>query len=321
MEFTQKEPWLRWFSDHFHPRHQFDAWDSALNESHLAWKLNKPAAPHFHGEVRMRHLGGIRIVHCRCEPCGGVRTRREIGGSADAFFGLLFILSGSEWVKCRDQTAVLEKGTLLLWDSTQTVEFNLLDTLTKVTLLIPQDQLRSRVPQIEPFVGKPINVRSGLGAITAAHIISLANESAHIENGCGDSLVDLTLELVATCLEAQAPRPPTKARRKLLADIKVYIKHYLEDPHLNPNSIANHFDISTRYLHLLFEDMGVSVSRWIQRQRLEQCRRDLLRIGRYKPKVTDVAFHWGFNDSAHFSRVFKEFYGLSPLAYQKRHFN
>lgn len=321
MDFTKKEPWLCWFSDRFHPRHQFDAWDSALNESHLEWKLNKPVSTQFSGEIKMRQLGGVRIVHCKCEPCGGVRTRREIGRSKDAFFGLLFILSGSELVKCHDQTAVLEKGTLLLWDSTQPVEFNLLDTLDKVTLFISHDQLRTRVPQIEPFVGKPINVDSGIGAITAAHVISLAHESDFIENGCGDSLVDLTLELIATCLQAQVPRPLTKARRRLLSDIKIYIDRYLEDPGLTPNSISKHFDISTRYLHLLFEDMGISVSKWIQRKRLEQCRRNLLRIKRYKPKVTEVAFQWGFNDSAHFSRVFKEFYGLSPLAYQKRHFS
>ena len=321
MNFTKKEPWLCWSSGRFHPRHRFDAWNSALNESHLEWKLNKPASPNFYGELKMRHLGGVRIVRCKCEPCGGVRTKREIGRSEDAYFGLLFILSGSELVKCRDKTAVLEKGTLLLWDSTQPVEFNLLDTLNKVTLFIPQDQLRHRVPRIEPFVGKPLNVCSGIGAITASHVISLANESARIETGRGDSLVDLTLELVATCLQAQIPRPLTRARKKLLTDIKIYIESSLEDPDLNPTTIAKHFNISTRYLHLLFEDMDISVSRWIQRKRLEQCRRDLLRINRYKPKVTEVAFQWGFNDSAHFSRVFKEFYGLSPLAYQKRHFN
>jgi AraC-like DNA-binding protein len=321
MEFISKEPWLYWSSNLFQLRHQFDAWHSALNQSHLRWKLNKPISAKFFGEIKMRHLGGIRIVYCNCEPCGGARTKQEIAKCGEAYFGLLFILNGSELVKIRNETALLGKGTLLLWDSTQTVEFELIEPLKKVTLFIPQDQLRMRVPRLEPYIGKRINIHRGVGAITASHVAALANESAHIQNGRGDSIVDLTLELIATCLQVKENRPMTLAKKEFLTGIKTYIKSNLEDPELGPVSIAKHFNISARYLHILFEYTGTSVSKWIQRKRLEQCRRDLLRIERSRHNITDIAFKWGFNDSAHFSRLFKNYYRLSPSDYQKRYFN
>ena len=33
--------------------------------------------------------------------------------------------------------------------------------------------------------------------------------------------------------------------------------------------------------------------------------------------ITDIALSWGFNNSAHFSRVFREHTGLSPRAFRE----
>ncbi|GAB4247499.1 MAG: hypothetical protein Kow00129_08060 [Thermoleophilia bacterium] len=73
-----------------------------------------------------------------------------------------------------------------------------------------------------------------------------------------------------------------------------------------------------RYLHLLFEDTGESVSRRIIRRRLDRCREELARSQPRPGFVTEVAFRWGFKDSSHFSRAFKQFHGLSPREFQRR---
>lgn len=320
-EFSKKESWLRWCSIKYPPRQQFDAWRAALNESHLGWELRKPCSSQFSGEIKMRNISGIRVVHCACEPCSGKRAMQEIRQSAEAYFGLLLICEGDEFVRCNDKVAHLGKHSFLLWDSTQHMEFKLGSKLKKVTLIVPQHQLRTRLPQVNNFIGKQIDLSSGLGAITASHVSALGSEANSIEKGWGDSIADLTLELIATCLQAKEPRPMTKARRELIADIRAYIKNNLDDPALAPSSIASNFGISPRYLHLLFEDVGISVSKCIMRGRLEQCRRDLISVGAYRSSITEVAFRWGFNDSAHFSRVFKNYYGLSPRDYHKRHFS
>lgn len=320
MPFSLREPWLHWCSTDFPPKQQFDAWCAALNESHLEWILNKPDSLQFSGEIKMRHIGGIRVLHCRCEPCDGRRTKREIRQSEEEYFGLLLIYEGHELVRCGEKVAQLDKSSIVLWDSTHPVEFHLGTGLKKVTLLVPQYQLRNRFPHVDNFVGEKIDLSSGLGAVAASHIAALGSEAYLIESGWGDSIVDLTLELIATCLQAKQPRPVTKARRELFADIRNYIENTLDDPDLGPGSVAARFGISSRYLHLLFEDAGVSVSNWILHRRLEQCRRELVRIKPFRSSITKIAFRWGFNDSAHFSRSFKKFYGLSPSDYQKRHF-
>lgn len=321
MPISIREPWQHWSSTDFPSNQQFDAWNAALNESHLEWSLGKPSLPQFYGEIEMRNIGGLRLLHCKCEPCHGWRTKHEIIQNSAAYFGLLLIYEGCEFVRCGDKDMVLDNSGLILWDSTRPIEFKLETALKKVTLLIPQDQLRTRLPRVDDFVGQRIDMSCGLGAVTASHIIALGREAYLIENGWGNSIVDLTLELIATCLQAKQPRPMTKARKDLLAEIRTYIGNNLDDPELGPNSIACKFGISSRYLHLLFEDTGISVSNWILHERLEKCRRELVRYGQFKENITDIAFRWGFNDSAHFCRAFKKLFGLSPRDYQKRHFH
>jgi AraC-like DNA-binding protein len=46
-------------------------------------------------------------------------------------------------------------------------------------------------------------------------------------------------------------------------------------------------------------------------RRLKACYRELSQA-RLTETVTEVAFRWGFNDAAHFSRSFKEAFGTTP---------
>jgi AraC-like DNA-binding protein len=68
--------------------------------------------------------------------------------------------------------------------------------------------------------------------------------------------------------------------------------------------------MSVRYLHRLFEDAGASVRATILARRLDRCRDAL--AGSPRRSISEIAFAWGFNDAAHFSRVFKARFGGSP---------
>ncbi|WP_307036051.1 helix-turn-helix domain-containing protein [Streptomyces canus] len=65
-------------------------------------------------------------------------------------------------------------------------------------------------------------------------------------------------------------------------------------------------------MHKIFEGEDTTVSRWIQSRRLEACRRDLLHREAANRTIVAVARRWGFTSAAHFSRVFRAAYGMSP---------
>ena len=60
-----------------------------------------------------------------------------------------------------------------------------------------------------------------------------------------------------------------------LQQIKRFIGLHIKDYRLSVDFIAQAENISKRYLHMLFKDLDVSVSRYIQQLRLEGCHKNL----------------------------------------------
>jgi AraC-like DNA-binding protein len=54
--------------------------------------------------------------------------------------------------------------------------------------------------------------------------------------------------------------------------------------------------------------------KWLLRKRLEYAS---ALLGNSKMNVTEIAFESGFEDVSHFSRVFKERFGVPPLSYRQ----
>jgi AraC-like DNA-binding protein len=95
-------------------------------------------------------------------------------------------------------------------------------------------------------------------------------------------------------------------------EVCAYVDRHLGDPGLGPDTIAAAHHMSVRSLHKLFEGEGITVSRLIQRRRLQECARDLARGDCGERTVSGVARRWGFTNPAHFSRLFRDAYGMPP---------
>jgi AraC-like DNA-binding protein len=100
--------------------------------------------------------------------------------------------------------------------------------------------------------------------------------------------------------------------------IKLAINQNLRQPDLCVGELAKQFGCSVRYIQRLFSDEDCTVSKYIRRQRLEGCKRQLADANWLHHSITEIAFNWGFNSSAHFARVFKEEYGISAREYRKQ---
>ena len=82
------------------------------------------------------------------------------------------------------------------------------------------------------------------------------------------------------------------------------------DQQLRVESIASEVGMSVFGFHHQFKAVtAVSPLQYQKRLRLQEARHLLLGGGL---TATDVAFHVGYNDSSHFSREYKDLFGLSP---------
>jgi AraC-like DNA-binding protein len=307
---------VSWASTDYAGAEQFDAWESALNTSHLRWDLAPGRTSAFAGRMGLKDFGGTRLVRCECDPCSGRRRTRQIRTDGTDYFGILLLLDGQERVRQNGWEATLKPRSLMIWDSTREIDFAVDSPLRKITLFVPQhraDQHRA----VRRHCGEVIECGRGIPAVVAAHLASLAGELDAIDHLDGAAAVDLTVELIAAAFEARADHVVSAAQRDLRGAIEAHIRENIADTDLTPTAIAERFAISKRYLHLMFARSDRTVCQFINDTRLDRARLELTSPTSDGDTITTVAGRVGFTDPAHFSRVFKQRYGVAPRTYRQ----
>lgn len=211
----------------------------------------------------------------------------------------------------RQQTVA--PGRLMLVDLTAPFAFSWATTGASRALQVPLDALglpmeviRDAAPHLED---------SPLAALVSRHVVDLFGAADRLEAGeqaaaIGAASIDLVRALLAS-----TARPPVARgvhHETLLARIHEYVRQRLRDPDLGADEIAAVHNISRRQLFELFARTGSSLEQTIIGRRLEGAHDELGRPGARHKAIATVAHEWGFRDAAHFSRRFKDAFGMTP---------
>src|SRR3984885_15254270 len=137
-------------------------------------------------------------------------------------------------------------------------------------------------------------------------------------NTIGLSLAEMLLALSRQARPSAAEVIGIGAQPALLHRIYEAIERKLGDPGLTPARVAQLEGISERYLQKLFEGSGDNFTHYLRERRLQRCWADLGNAGEAHRSVSDIAFGCGFSDAAHFSRSFRDRFGLSPRAFRQQ---
>jgi len=289
------------------------SWEQALRACYLDWELTKPVGSEFAARIRKLPLDEVSLVECVCDPCSGRRVLRH-NKEGQPFVGMQVVVSGRESFHIGDKTITVGTGDVVFWNSYEETEFEVLEPLHKITLMMPQALLESRLELGMLIRGGVVERRTATGALLYSHIQALSGQfdviSAPEIYGIKWSSVELGAAAAVWLQQPMSTPSQIHTRR-----IQNYILKNLQDPDLSVRRIAHENGISVRYVHSLFAPLGTTVSQWIMERRLERCKDALASRRESRCVVKDVAFQWGFNDAAHFSRVFKKRFGSTPLKY------
>lgn len=217
------------------------------------------------------------------------------------------------------KVAVLKKGDTTLIDSGRPWSSDCPGDCARLYLRVPRLLMDSRVRVNElPFAGR-ISGESGLGAVLFYLSTSLYHQAEDLTPEEGVAAIEAYLRILAACVGRNRSLPTDASR---LLELKTHITHYIDahltETTLSPSEIASALDISVRHVHRIFSHQGSTVADWIRTQRLRHCRNDLSDPRLRTKSITEIAFFWGFNDSAHFSRAFRKQYGVCPRDFRAR---
>ena len=261
------------------------------------------------------------VSRVSADPHLAVRTRRAIALRDVSYYKVGLLTKGSCRLSQQGREALLRPGDLAIYDCRRPYTMDFGERHEMSFLMFPSDRLRLPPAAVDQVLVTPVSSDDCTGSLVAPFLGRLVANLEQSRGPMNCRLADNVLDLLATMFGEQTGAPPTDPatiRRSLLLAVCGWIDAHLGDPELDPVTIAAANHDSVRYLHKLFHDQGTSVARWVCERRLENCRRDLEDPALGHRGVQAIARHWGFEDPAHFSKIFKSTYGEPPGQYRRR---
>lgn len=294
---------------------------AAVSESFVPLQVSTAGPDHFRGIIRGASVDEVHVNEVRATSHVVERTPELIARSDRSYFKLSLMLAGTGMLIQDDREAVLQAGDLAVYDTDRPYSLVFDEDFRTMVVMFPKHLISLPSDIIGQLTAVRISGQGGLGGMVVPYLTQLAGNLDQLAGTTGARLAHSALDLVTTVFTRELGLDEVSAdpHRALVQRIRSYIDRNLASTDLGPATIASAHFISTRHLHGLFQEQGVTVSTWIRTRRLEQCRRDLLDPMLADRPVAAIAARWGFVDAAHFSRAFKSAFGISPSEYRAAH--
>lgn len=209
--------------------------------------------------------------------------------------------------------------SLARWNSFDDVVFD--GTFEYLTIYVPVSDLERVGNMFVPY-DRFIPAFTGPGAFTASTLKSwvgevLAGRDTRSMEKFREDLLRLVLTALSNSDSSNSSEETAAAKR--VSRVHEYLKRHLSDCEINPAQVARECGVSERQLYRDFALTGEKFSCALRRFRLEEAAARLLR--QKDSHITDISYACGFQNSAHFSRAFRQAYGETPREFRNKFWN
>lgn len=248
------------------------------------------------GEVRITEIAGNEHVVERTDPL----LRRH---PKDSVFATL-LLEGETFYFQAGRCATVRAGDLIVYGTNRPYLYGVTRPMRQVQVDIASELL--------PRLSEPIHIDAGLrtGRLLTEPLrreMLAFVEAPRADRAAAASQRIASLLTVLVQGHADGARPDMRLLRA-----ETFIAENFADPGLCADTVARELAMSSRHLNRLFEPHGCTATQWIWQTRLEAAQRMLTSGSGSPAKVGVVALQCGFATQAHFARLFKERWGVTP---------
>jgi AraC family transcriptional activator of tynA and feaB len=170
--------------------------------------------------------------------------------------------------------------------------------------------------------GKFSDFRIALARRDAPLSLAVFHYVQHVLPSLGDSALatvahaEQAFIAMIAAVYAEASAAPDGAAHNRWEQLVLAVDVRLHDADLDVSTLAAALAITPRHVHRLFASQGARCGAYLLAQRLARAREDLRRPMLAGVGVAQIGYRVGFNSASHFSRSFKQRYGVAPQAWR-----
>lgn len=275
--------------------------------------------PGFEGRIERAALPALDVCRVQSTAQSVARTAAMAADTPQEHILVNVQRHGIGYVSQDGKTAKLLPGDLALYSSARPYTLDFEAAFDQTVLILPAQQVHRLVGPVDALYATTLGAQHSPSAL----LCNLADTVMHraqtepnhrATRQLGQALLHTLAAAVESHRPTQAalPAPRSQLSAYHRARLHAAINQHLADPQLGVDKLAALTQLSPGHIHRLFETEAHTVAATIRLRRLEACRADLADPDLAHHAIGEIAYRWGFNQAAHFSRLFKQAFGLTP---------
>lgn len=246
------------------------------------------------------------------------RPKRHAQDTLDEVYKLILLRKGKATIELGDRRFALRPGDWSLYDPRVAYSIDVPEAISLMVVQVPRALLQGiAVPQLHTCEFETSG-GTGLSAVFGSFLGSMAGQLDAMPDGAGAAVSETIVSLLGSTLVTERdPRTRASLQAVMRQRVCQYIHQHLSEPALCIDRIAADLRCSKRYLHQVFEDSGDTLERYLWAQRLARSKALLISGEAQSVPISEVATASGFRSNAHFCRLFKHHFGLTPTDFRR----
>ena len=271
----------------------------------------------FDGHLSVTYAGDVMLTKLDAGRHRVIRDSHRLRDSEAAYLKIIAPWVGYAEVEQHGSKSLVSDGHWAIYDTSRPYVVANPQHTEHLIMMVPKQSIVERGLRLENLMGRTVGGSAGIARIALQTMRStyqeLDNMTAPLACRAGELLVDMVhLSLLALSGEATA----VTQKQALYDRICSYVASHVRDHGLSVDQVAEALNCSRRHLHNAFAGREQSLGGFIQHSRLELCMRELHSPALAHRTITEIAMGCGFGNSAHFSRAFKAYAGMSPSEFR-----
>jgi AraC family transcriptional activator of tynA and feaB len=186
--------------------------------------------------------------------------------------------------------------------------------------VVPEHLVLTHMPWAK-MLNTSFEVGAGYRQVVTTLLNLLCFEGDHMSRRTAEPLAEAFLHSISDSIgdHIASCAPSSSLLDKRFNDIQACIQKFLTCADLTCDRVAAYCGISPRYLCYVLKANNTSFSDLLWNQRLPKAREWLVADSFQRYPIHKIASMAGFKSAAHFSRMFKSVYQVSPKEYRAKH--
>lgn len=290
-------------------RERFDHWQGLVGSSFVPTANRQLSDDCFDGSLSTVAKGSVSFSRIRSSPIEYTRERRD--DAIDQFF-ISLSFCAEAYVQQGDLLSRQGPGDIVLYESARPFTASFPKGDDQIVLSVPRALALHHMPQVERYLNRTLERQTPLGSLARTLLMETCASPA-MPASVSERLNGALLDVLSGAYEAAfgSKGAAIELRRgQQVERVKRYLLANLARTDLTVDSIAAATQLSGRTLSRIFAAEDSTVMRWLWQQRLAACHEGLA-SGRFQ-QVSVAALTFGFSNFSHFSKAFKQAYGIAP---------